>query len=460
MRITRFIRIAAVLLCAALLAVPTFAARGNADFTTVVALGDSLMAGFEAGSLNTNHQDYSPAAIFARQVQTKDFQQPLISFPGVTPELMLLDIAHFPPSFAFASGQGVPLNINLPRPYNNLAVPGANTVHLISVKGTDVPLTTNPYFQIILRTLGSQSDQAIALKPTFILLDIGNNDFLGAATNGNPALLTSSADFKTAYNALLDKLINGAPNAGMVVANLPVNFLQAPRFSTVPPFILNPATNQPILDPTGKPIYYVTISGGKPVQLGPGSFVSLDALSLIQQGYGFPAALKPLVPLPHVGEPLPDSVTLTADEATTITNAVKDFNTTITAAAAARNIPVADVSGEFDQLVHGLTIGPFTFTPAFISGGIFSMDAIHPTEIGYTLLANTFIKATNAAYNMEIPVASIASLMQNNDTIVKMQSGAPYTPATGFTMSTEGAAALHNEFAPITLRMHLHAAHH
>jgi len=459
MRIRSFIRFAAVLLLAALVAVPTFAARGSADFTRVVALGDSLMAGYEAGSLNNAHQDFSPAAIFARQVGTTDFQQPLISYPGVVPELQLVDVSKVPPTILPAPGQGAPLNLGLQRPYNNLAIPGAQLGDLMKFTGPDVPVTSNPYFSLILRGLGTAAQQAVALKPTFILMDIGNNDFLGAATHGTPALLTPKDTFSQQYNALLDFLVAGAPNAGMVVSNLPANFLGIPFFTAVPPVVLNPATNTPLLV-NGAPIYYITQSGGKTVQLGPGSYVLLTAAStgLLQQGYGIPAALKPVVPLPHVGEPLPDAVTLTADEAAAITQAVKDYNTIITTAAAQRNIPVADFSALFDRMEAGLHIGPFAFNTSFIEGGLIGLDGIHPTEIGYTLGANEFIKTTNAAYGTDIPLASIYPLFQNNDNVFKIQGGQPWTSTMGFALSPEAAKQIIDTFGPHSAK--LHAAHH
>src|SRR5256885_1116595 len=67
--------------------------------------------------------------------------------------------------------------------------------------------------QLILRGLGSEVDQALALHPTFIAVWLGGNDFLGAVSAGNPALLTTPTAFAAQYKALLDKLVAGAPNA-------------------------------------------------------------------------------------------------------------------------------------------------------------------------------------------------------------------------------------------------------
>ena len=58
-RIRTFARIAAVTFLVAAVALPSYAARGKADFTTFVAIGDSYGAGFEAGSLNDHHQPFA-----------------------------------------------------------------------------------------------------------------------------------------------------------------------------------------------------------------------------------------------------------------------------------------------------------------------------------------------------------------------------------------------------------------
>ncbi|MEA2338168.1 MAG: hypothetical protein QOE82_2175, partial [Thermoanaerobaculia bacterium] len=80
-----------------------------------------------------------------------------------------------------------------------------------------------------------------------------------------------------------------------------------------------------------------------------------------------------------------------------------------------RNIPVADLKGLFDRVTAGTTVGPITLSSAFVTGGFFSLDGFHFTDIGYTLFANEFIKAINSGYGTHIPLASITRFFQNND---------------------------------------------
>ncbi len=416
-----FFRNAAAVVLTAAVALPGFAAaRGKADFSRFVAIGDSYGAGLEAGSLNERHQVVSWPAVIARQAGAPDFQQPLVSYPGIGPELQLRDAIGYPPVITPEAGQGQPLNLNLPRPYNNLSIPGATVEDVITITGKENPPagTAQSFARFILRGFGTEVQQALAQQPTFIAIWIGGNNVLGAVLNGSTKFLDTTANFIAAYNKMLDDLTAGAPTAGMVVGNLPTHVAAAPFASTIPPVIINPATRTPVLV-NGAPVFYIYDAGnGQIAQLPPGSFVTLGASSLLAQGFGIPPAFKNIPPfnlLPKVGTPLPDAVVLTPDEVTAIEARAVEFNQIITTAAQARNIPIADISGLFDR-VQGRRefVGPFSFTSDFITGGFFSLDGFHLTDIGYTLFADEFIKAINQGYGTEIPLASIADFLQNN----------------------------------------------
>src|SRR5688572_14912920 len=147
------------------LAVPLpAAALGQADFSRYVAFGDSLTAGFDSGSLVRSAQATSYPALLARQFGTADFQQPLVTEPGIPAQLQLVSLA--PLVIAPKSGRGDPANLNLPRPYNNMAVPGADIADLV---GT---ITDNGgLHDLILRRLGfTQLEQGLSLRPTFATL--------------------------------------------------------------------------------------------------------------------------------------------------------------------------------------------------------------------------------------------------------------------------------------------------
>ncbi|MEA2166218.1 MAG: hypothetical protein QOK37_4345 [Thermoanaerobaculia bacterium] len=419
-RIRSFARIAAVMSIAAAFAVPSFAARGTADFTRFVAIGDSYGAGYEAGSLNERHQIYGWPAIIAKQVglplctptstATENcFALPLIAYPGLPGG----ESVYNGTGLVTVPGSGAPRMAGFGRPYNDLAVPGYTVGATMLFTGAE---PTSGLGQAILRGLGTEVDQAIALHPTFIAIWIGGNDFLGAVGAGSPAGLTPLATFTTQYNTMLDKLVAGAPNAGMVVGTLPNNFLAVPLTSTLPTVAITPSLAPVIVN--GAPIPLFTIlADGTPGPLPTGSIVPLSALGDLQQGYGLPPQLKTVAPfsaLPHTGEPLPDRDYITPAEQAVFVQRINDYNAAIVAAAAARNIPVADITGLFSSFATPQNFGGVTLTKSFISGGLYSNDGTHLSDIGYTLFANQYIKTINAAYGTHIPVASLTPFFTNN----------------------------------------------
>jgi lysophospholipase L1-like esterase len=421
-RIRNFARIAAVLSIVAAVALPSYAARGKADFTTFVAIGDSYGAGFEAGSLNEHHQPFAWPAIIAKQAglticppsasaADKCWAMPLISYPGLPGGESVFNGT----GLVTVPGSGAPEMVTFGRPYNDLAVPGFTVGATLALTGAE---PTSGLGQAILRGLGTEVDQAIALHPTFIAMWIGGNDFLGAVSQGQATLLTPLDTFKTQYGALLDKLIAGAPNAGIVVGTMPTNLAAVPLTSTLPPFAITPSLTLVLVG--GQPIPLIAdIGGGTIAPLPSGSIVPLSALTDLQQGYGLPPTLKQVPPfsqLPHTGEPLPDKDWLSPTEVATIIQRVQDYNAAIIAAAAARDIPVADINGLFNSFAGaGVTYGGVTLTKTFITGGLFSNDGTHLSDIGYTLFANQYIKTINTAYGTSIPAASIASQFFTNN---------------------------------------------
>ncbi|MDQ3283156.1 MAG: SGNH/GDSL hydrolase family protein, partial [Acidobacteriota bacterium] len=292
---------------------------------------------------------------------------------------------------------------------------------LLTLTGAEPPTAGEPtavsMARFILRGKGTAVQQAIAQHPTFIALWIGGNDYLSVAFSGNPATLTPAADFRTRYEALLDALIAGAPNAGMVVGNLPA--IVPPYLALVPPYLVDPSNGQPVLVGGNRVYYMVDAGNGQQVPVAATTLIPLQTRDKIAQGYGLPAFLKNVPPfslLPHVGEPLTQNDVLTAEEVQAVFTRVGEYNAIINTAAAARNIPVADVAGLFNRVYApgGLNLGPITITPAPVTGGFFSFDFFHLTDLGYLLMGNEYIRAINAAYGTEIPMASITQLFENN----------------------------------------------
>jgi hypothetical protein len=377
----------ALLLAGSAFAVDT----GAASFTTYVALGDSLTAGFSSGSLNRTYQVNSYPALIYRQAtgKTTGFEQPLVSEPGLPGILTLRSLR--PLSIAPSAGTGQPLNLNLQRPYNNMAVPGARLHDLLTKTQS---ASANDITDLILRKLGfTQLQQGLSLKPTFVTLWIGNNDALAAATSGiaiGGVTLTPVDQFQADYTAVVNAI--AASGAKMAIANIP-DVTSIPFVTTIPRFIVNPATNQPVLGPNG-PIPLIGPNG--PLQAG--DFVLLTATAELAQGRGIPTSLG------GSGLPLSDSSVLSAAEAATIKDYVNNYNAIIAKAAADKGAAFLDTNALLKNVAaNGIHLGGITYGSAFLTGGVFSYDGVHPTAFGYAYIANAFIDAINAKFGGDIP---------------------------------------------------------
>lgn len=391
----------ALLVPAAALAVDT----GSADFSNYVSAGDSLTAGFFSGSLIDISQKVDYPALIAGQAGVTTFEQPLVAPPGI-PNVLTLE-GLFPTIIVPAPGTGVPENLDLPTLYNNLAVPGETLYSMINIKSdTQVPPFKPGLHDLILRGFGTQLEEVVGSKPTFVTLWIGNNDALGAATSGNVSLLTPVATFQAEY-----AVISGAiaqTGAKMAIANIP-DVTSIPFVTTIPIVLTNPATNEPVLI-NGQTIPLIGPKG----PLVPGDHVLLPASSDLAKGLGIPAAAG------GTGLPLPSSDVLLAADAATIDSQVQAFNGIILSAANQLGAAYVDANTILQQLATtGIEVGGIPFTAAFLTGGVFGYDGVHPTHFGYAYIANAFIDAINAKFGGAIPEVDLANAIFSPETIVK-----------------------------------------
>ena len=90
-------------------------------------------------------------------------------------------------------------------------------------------------------------------------------------------------------------------------------------------------------------------------------------------------------------------------EVAIIQNQTQLFNAIIQREAARIGMPVVDGHSKFAE---------YSETPPVISGfaltndvlgGLFSLDGVHPSNIGHALIANEFIKTMNQAFSMTVP---------------------------------------------------------
>ena len=112
--------------------------------------------------------------------------------------------------------------------------------------------------------------------------------------------------------------------------------------------------------------------------------------------------IAPPAPLDKFGitYPLQDKHVLIPTEILEIKVATDAYNVSIKSIADAKGLAFVDTKTIMDKLsTTGIVSNSFTLTSAYVTGGAFSLDGVHPGPKGYALIANAFTAAINAKYS-------------------------------------------------------------
>lgn len=400
---------------------------GEADFSTVVAVGNSLTAGYQSSALFETAQRYSYPAMVAGQMESvQDFEQPLISNPGIGGRLEL--DGSIPPADPANSPipteeQGQPLNADLDRPYNNLGIPG--TV-LADFLGQDLPGASysdrqqnNPFFEIVLRDLGNtQAEQLQALEPTFVLFWLGNNDILGYVTSGGTQPYLPPEEFQNLYQASIQTIAQTEADA--VLYNIP-------DVTSIPyVFFLRAQLEQQeaiTFDETTQTYQLVTPQGNLPIHIetgsGPRVMRQNDFLLLSASGYFSQIQAGEVSPPITPDNAIPNNLVLDGpltspptggSELARANGVVQQYNTIIASASANNGYALADIHSRFGEIIAqgGVEIGSDTLRS--VPGELFSFDGVHPSNQGHGIVANLTIEAINNTYNASLTDINLSTI--------------------------------------------------
>ncbi len=440
---------------------------GAADFSNFIAVGNSLTAGFADNGLNYEGQATSYPLILAQAMQATgkgpaQFLQPLfpvgsagtggLRLAGITNGLPVLapvfpDSSQiierirtlFPDSITNKYAQ-VPNGMEI----HNLGVPGIRVADIESpVYGVSNNIAFNPFFERMLpdnQGFMSYLSYVAKRRPTFFTNWLGNNDVLGYASAGGTGFLTNMADFTASYGKMLDTLTRGGAKG--LIATVP-KVTSAPYFTTVPPtpIVLTDPTQVALLNgayaarnaaikrfntllPDAAKLDTISF------RLGPNApviAVSVTGPDSVYRRFGGPAGAfrqlradrGELILLPAqtvlptgagTATPLGNQFALTREELDAINARTNEINTYIRAQATSRNLALFDAEAFLDQVKAGQVYFDGTnITAAFVRGGAFSLDGIHPTPRGYALIANEMMKAINAKYGSNLSPVNAAN---------------------------------------------------
>ncbi len=409
-------------------------------FSRLMFLGDDNVAGYQNLALTEKHQKYSFPAQIAKQGGTPDFQQPLMGYPGIgvlspwgygTIELYHLDNPETPDTripdpliraIPYEDYPDYDLNMpftsedvmTYPLPYSNLGVPGIVMEDILKGKTKLKSKSHTRMLDIILRNplpepYGELTSfqQAQLFHPSILVCWVGMNDVLNFAQypeGDQPSIPEPTAGdyFAEKFAAMADSL--KSLNVALLIGNVP-DITDMPYFNTVPPIVIDSVTNMPYLDDNGNTVPLIGVEAGDKI-LTP-------AKGDIKRGYGIPEGI-----LNGNGLPLPDDKILDVSEIALVRESVESYNASIDSICAKRKIPVVDIYTLYKELNTGLNEAGFIFTNTFISGGFFSLDGIHPSDLGNGILANEWIRAINSNFPVSIPPVNLFDLISELQPLV------------------------------------------
>ena len=376
----------------------------RADLSNLVVVGDSLAAGVQNFSLLESQQPHGFANVIAEQAG-KHLILPLVPYPGAPNVLQLVTLGP-PPVIEPVSGTlPLPPRLNPTEQPTDLAVPGV-TVHQAltmrpSLDGTD---PVQGWANIVLGfptpfvfpgEPKSEIEQAVDLKPTTVIMWLGNNDALVPALFGAIDTLTDPRAFFSDYDKILDRLRR--TGASIITANIP-DIAAIPFFTAATDIAAQAHLSRKELK--------------KRVGLSPGDYVRPGAVPLIDDILSGKTAgpLPALCPAPSAS-PVPQvPCVLQKRDARKLRTAIAIYNAEIAFLAAVHHAVLFDAHAWFDGIrAHGYDVDGKHLTAGFL-GGIISLDGIHPTNTGYAIIANEFIKRMNAEMRTHIPLADIATI--------------------------------------------------
>jgi len=384
---------------------PALSANG-VDLSTYVAVGTSLTSGYESGGLVDRHQSHSFPVLFARQIGKSaqfdgkgPFTFPSISADGIPP---LVEVKSYVPLVISNAGRtlGQPVNLLQPFPYHNLGIPGSILLDLVDTThyhSTVPPVnrTNFTYFDLIQRGHGTVLAQALSLQPTILSLEYGANELLGPTVNAGTAPSASTgATHAFLMTTALNLIHASSPATRVAVFNVP-DVTSIPFFTTLSPFTVSATTGQPL------PLIGVNgpLSQSDLILLRPGA----DSIGI---GTGIPSGgvnyLNPAAG--SNGRPLPEALILRASEVAATQAEIAKMNAVVDSVALRPNVAAVDLHGMLADIhANGYRLGGEVYTSDFVTGGLFSLDGVHPNDLGYALMANKMIEAVNARFGCAVP---------------------------------------------------------
>ncbi len=387
---------------------------GGSDFRTYAAIGTSIGAGIQSGGINDSTQREAYTYLLAKAMGLTpgvDWYYPSFALPGCPPPYTnILTGARVAGGTAATCLRRAPGSA---APYiSNTSIPSLRAAQAVDITNLDFPATDSLKLAQFITGSYNPVDMVARQGPTFVTVEVGANDVLGAATRGDPALLTPLASFQASLTAIADRLDGLSPKPKVAIANVP-NVTRIPHFTAgatlfclktgacpgVPatlPFSLPTFTVDASCAPTAPAVgsQYLLVfqttativnvlSGGGAANLNCGTDVATVTTAA---GTG------------------PAGATINATEYAAIVTRVGELNQAVATLAAARGYALANFDSALAANQAQIPPIPSFTTPATLFGPLFSLDGVHPNRAGHRITAQTFAAAINARFGTTLTI--------------------------------------------------------
>ena len=293
---------------------------------------------------------------------------------------------------------------------------------------TDPNVFASVYEQQVSTLVGTGAQGALVNLPDVTSIPF----FTTVPAQAIPLDAATAATLNAAFGAYNTQVLPGLAQFGVITpaeaAARQINFAEGANFVTMqdddltdisaiiqgPPFNLDPITAgvlATLRQATASDLVPLTAAG----VLGTQNEETFNLLTSL----GVPAEQAAQQSINGVTVPLADQFVLSTTEQARITTAQQAYNATIQALASNLDLAYVDARAALQQVASGGTsFNGGVLTSAFVTGGAFSLDGVHPTPRGYALTANTIIDAVNTQYGSTIPnvdLGDYATITLSND---------------------------------------------
>ena len=394
-------------------------------FTRYIAIGTSISAGIQSGGIDDSTQKQAFPYLLATAMgltPEANWYYPKYNDPGCPPPFTdPLTNSRVANGTAATCGLLDQLDVPPQGFFNNLGVPSIRVAQVLNIDTIPYAATDTLFLQQFITGGRRPLDIVLRAQPSFVTLEIGANDVLGAATHGSTALLTPIAAFEAQFTAIADSI--DLTHAKVAVANIP-NVTVIPHFSAGVifwclhnggPFCPAAAGFPPATLPYSSPNFVVdssciatalypskgvgdsmlvafTATANITGTLSAGGAATLNCgagTATVNQGAGF----------------VPAGPVLTKASTIAIAGEVLTLDAFIAQQANTRGWALVDLNGLL--AANKAQIPPFPLfsagpPPSVSFGPLFSLDGIHPTAAGHKAIADAFVAAINAKFGTSL----------------------------------------------------------